>query len=71
MKNDSVNEAKLKTLLSIDHHTHSPAQRSSMIMQGINWLGLVQAILVLFVYHMPVALFDLLQSALLTQKEKS
>ena len=62
MSNDPINEQKLKSLLNIEERNHTPAQRTSMIIQGVNWLTLMQAILVLFIQKVPTALLGMLQT---------
>lgn len=62
MNDNAHNEEKLKSLLNIEERNHTPAQRTSMIIQGVNWLTLMQALLILFVHKLPMALFGILQS---------
>jgi|GEM_PF-4361696 len=69
MSDEAINETKLKTLLSIENRNHTPEQRTSMIVQGVNWLGLLQGILILFIHKMPAALFSMLLAIPHSQRE--
>ena len=64
-----MDEKKLEKLLSIEDREHTPAERTSMIIQGVNWLTLMQSILILFIHHVPNALMGMLQTLLKTNKE--
>ena len=59
MKSNSVDENKLKQLLSIDHKQNTPEERVLMIVQGVNWLTLLQDVFSLFFYKVPLALFSM------------
>ncbi|WP_321326126.1 hypothetical protein [Thiomicrorhabdus sp.] len=70
MTPDSIEEDKFKKLLSLDNSKNTPAQRASMIIQGVNWLTLVQEVFILFLYKLPLALFSMAKT-LSHQKENS
>ncbi|BCN92601.1 hypothetical protein THMIRHAM_03860 [Thiomicrorhabdus immobilis] len=53
---------KLKKLLSIDEKNHSHKERTAMIIQGVHWLTLIQEMLILFIYKIPLACLSLLQT---------
>ncbi|WEJ62533.1 hypothetical protein [Thiomicrorhabdus lithotrophica] len=63
MIDKAIEEKKLESLLSIDDSNHTSEQRTSMIIQGVNWLTLVQEILVLFIYKLPAAVISMLQAS--------
>ncbi|WP_373019337.1 hypothetical protein [Thiomicrorhabdus sp.] len=63
------NEQALKQLLSIDDSNHSHQQRTRMIVQGVNWLTLLQEILQLFFYRVPLSVADILTKSI-SLKEK-
>jgi len=63
MIDKAIEEKKLESLLSIDASNHTSEQRTSMIIQGVNWLTLVQEILVLFIYKLPAAVISMLQAS--------
>lgn len=70
MSQPSIDENKLKNLLSIDDSQHSTEQRTSMIIQGVNWLTLIQEILILFIYVMPLAIFSMAKTLSKTKDNK-
>jgi len=65
-----MEEKKLADLLSIEQSNHTPAQRTSMIIQGVNWLTLIQEVLILFIYRVPAALLSTLQTLSQNQPNK-
>ena len=64
MSDKTQEEIKLEHLLSIDDSNHTHEQRTGMIIQGVNWLTLVQEILLLFFYRLPTALVSLFQTSI-------
>ncbi|WP_040726295.1 hypothetical protein [Thiomicrorhabdus sp. Kp2] len=70
MSQPSIDENKLKNLLSIDDSQHSKEQRTSMIIQGVNWLTFIQEILILFIYVMPLAIFSMAKTLSKTKDNK-
>ncbi|MBN2865220.1 MAG: hypothetical protein JXK16_04375 [Thiotrichales bacterium] len=71
MSHDPINEQKLKSLLNIEERNHTPAERTSMIIQGVNWLTLMQAMLILFVHKLPLAMLAMLQTLLQNRTTQS
>ncbi|MEA3405455.1 MAG: hypothetical protein U9R28_06920 [Pseudomonadota bacterium] len=69
MSDKTQEEIKLEELLSIDDTHHTSEQRTSIIIQGVNWLTLLQDVMVLFFYKLPSALISMLQTT--TQKKES
>lgn len=60
MNEKTPEEIKLEKLLTIDDAHHSATQRKNMIIQGVNWLTLMQELMLLFFYKLPLALINLL-----------
>lgn len=60
--NHPLEENQYKKLLSIDEKNHSHKERTAMIIQGVNWLTLIQEILILFIYKIPLTCLSLLQT---------
>jgi len=59
MTPNSVDEDKLKQILSIDHKQNTSEERGILIIQGVNWLTLVQEVFSLFFYKVPMALISM------------
>ncbi|MDX1353013.1 MAG: hypothetical protein R3254_08375 [Thiomicrorhabdus sp.] len=62
MKQTKMDEGKLKELLSIDQEHSSKEERALMILQGVNWLTLIQEVFILFIHKVPLALFSMVKT---------
>ena len=65
-----MDEDKLKQLPTIEENNHNKEQRASMILQGVNWLTLIQGILILFIYQIPLAITSMLKTLSHTKENK-
>ena len=61
IENTEQTEKKLEKLLSIEQSNHSHKERTAMIMQGVNWLTLLQELIFLYCYRIPLSIIEMIQ----------